>query len=325
MTTLRICVVVVILATAVGGAAWDWNRRQEIIRLRAMTPDPGAHLKDRRLLNETLARIQKLQEIQAEIKARRSRRDSTPTASILTERPALPAAAPANKVDPNPEIAVELRNLAKLEATATLDHGYTPLFRTLVRDANATPSQLDGVKALLVQRQQVLYDPASSQNDPTDASGTRRVISLEVVSNAFARIDEQIKQTLGDAGYSLYLHYQQTLPQRNTVELVAQTLDYNVVPLNPSQTEQLVSVLAQFPAQREGATPAGKDLAVFFSTPTSLGTIADEAIKAASSLLSPDQLQALRQVQMQQQAEGKLKAWLGRLQSPAKTAGGTTP
>lgn len=299
---IRVCATAILLLAAVGGAAWNWNQRQEIARARTLKPDARERATMQKRLDETLAAVQRLRERQTEITTRKERPEAA-SPSVLTTAEEMPG-----------EVLAERANLAQLEATVAVDRGYAALFAALRRDGNLSDAQFDHLRNLLVKRQHVEPEPEPDGD-----------VSEESWMSAFVAIDEEIRQTLGDAGNATYLRYREKLPQRSAVELVAQMLNYNATPLTDTQAEQLMSVLAQFPAKGEGELAGRASRTVLFSPPDSIGIITDEAVAAAAKILLPDQLQALQQAQQHQQAQRKLFAWLDKLQRPPEPAADKTP
>ncbi len=312
MTIPKIFLLVLFIAAA-GGAWWNWSRQQDLAGLREPKLATGERAKNEQLLSEAQARVRQLQAAQTEAAARKNSR-AEPSPLSGADGAALPPGAGAKKAPP--EATLELANLARLETTAGVDQGYGALFGMLGREVSLTPDQLGRLRSLLVKRQEVELEIQPG------ADGTT---SLDAVASAFAGIDEQIKQALGDVGYATLLRYENTLSQRNAVDLAARTLDHNATPFSQAQTNQLVSVLMQFPAQGEDRVSGRANLAVLFDSPTSASTITDEAIAAAAGMLSPDQLRALQLAQQHQQAQRKLFSRLAQLQRPSGETGSKAP
>jgi hypothetical protein len=309
---LRIWTITLLLVIVAGGAAWDWNQHEALVKLRT-TVGTGHGLGQ----SPTAA-------MQAQPEA-----DGRRASPGQTDRAATWAPEPTTRTSPDPKVAAEIRKLAELQETAELrklaqldaavaiERGFAPLLRTLATEMNVPSAQIEEFKALLVQRELAVADPQNSPATAGDAGGMANIVSAAV-----ARIDEQIKQTLGESGYALYFQRESALAQRNTAELVARSLDVTATPFSPSQTEQLVATLALHPAPAEVDVPGQIYGVARFATSTSLSTITDEAVAASADFLAVDQLQALRLVQTQQQAQQRLFTWLDRLQRPSKSGSG---
>ena len=64
----------------------------------------------------------------------------------------------------------------------------------------------------------------------------RAVPALQpLVNQAMAQTDQSIQQTLGDAAFQQYQQYQQTLPERNVVNNLQQSLGYTQTPLTDDE------------------------------------------------------------------------------------------
>jgi hypothetical protein len=77
------------------------------------------------------------------------------------------------------------------------------------------------------------------------------------VNQAISQIDASIQQALGDAAFQQYQQYQQTLPERNTVNSLQQQLSYTQTPLTDDEANQMISLLPQNQPQRAGSGTSG--------------------------------------------------------------------
>ncbi len=133
---------------------------------------------------------------------------------------------------------------------------------------------------------------------------------------------------MGDAGYAQYQQYQQTLPQRNVANQLAQSLSYTNTPLTPDQTEQMVSILAANTPASSNST--GNNIRANLATGLGFGgggqtsPITNDAITQAQTVLSPPQVAALQQLQAAQQAQQQLNAAMRNQFRNNGTAGGAT-
>jgi hypothetical protein len=146
----------------------------------------------------------------------------------------------------------------------------------------------------------------------------------QLVKDTQTEVDTQIQNTLGAAGYEEYQQYEKTLPQRNVVNQLSQSLSYTSTPLNDSQTQQLIQVLANNSSGTSSDSP--RQLLGFGGGPGGYGgsvPITDAAIAQAQSVLAPSQLQALTALQQQQQAQEELRKAARAAQQ--NTASQTTP
>jgi len=210
----------------------------------------------------------------------------------------------------------EVQQLMSLQQKAGLDGRYASLFKKL----NLNPAELELFKNLLVERQSAIMDvmaAARSQGlNGRDNGDTIR----KLVADTQTEIDGSIRTTLGDAAYTQYKNYESTLPQRAVVSQLSQRLSYSSAPLNDTQAEQLVQILAaNSPAANSdnrantaaplmqaftAGNPRLGQAAAFFggnSTP-----ITDTVITQAQGVLAPQQVSALQGLQQEQQAAAQL-------------------
>ncbi len=304
--TYLVILLALVLATV---SALAWRQHQELIRLRALAAaDESAQLKER------LAALQKkLWALQDQLAAA-----SGPAARDGSDPRAGPDGGPpgpqgrrgfGGRIEAmmgNPEF----QRLASIQAKARLDGSYAALFKALssgAAGAALTPEQLDQFKNLLVQKQQALMDAVQVARDQGLDPRTDRQAFGQAVAAAQAAVDQQIQAALGDTGYAAYQQYEQTMPQRNTVNQVEQSLSYTATPLTDAQANQLVQILAQDQPQRagSGAASTGANLRSLFNQ-NAPAPITTQALTDAQGILSQPQLQALQQVQQAQQAQAQL-------------------
>lgn len=201
----------------------------------------------------------------------------------------------------------EVQRLASIQQRAALDERFAALFRNL----NLSPQQLEQFKDLLVEKRAAVADVMAAARAEGMTGRENRDELRALVQNAQAEVDASIRSLLGESGFQQYESYEQTLPQRNTVERLGQRLSYTGAPLSTTQTEQLVQVLATNPGERPPGsrtnvvlgTPGGR---VGFATGGGGAPISDQAVSQAATILQPPQLQALQQLQQEQQAQAQL-------------------
>jgi hypothetical protein len=156
-----------------------------------------------------------------------------------------------------------------------------------------------------------------------------------MTADAQTKVDGEIKSLLGDGDYASYQSYQTTLPQRNVVNQLQQSLSYTPSPLTETQAEQLVQILAANPVPRPaaagraigaaaapadpahgvtatrtmvftsgGAAGGGGDFVgpVVSGAPALIGgaQISEAAVAASRPVLNNQQFEALQQMQQQQ-------------------------
>ena len=192
---------------------------------------------------------------------------------------------------------LEYQKLAGIDAKARLDIQYAALFRNLARDFSLTAEKIDQFKDLLVKRQQMLTDAMQAAGGP----GAYPAAAGQAVGNARAIVDEQIRSQLGNAAFSRYRQYEQTLPERSVISELGLSLSYTQDPLTDDQTDQLIPILAS--TQPDGPDNAGAGPAAGGSA---VAVISDAAVLQAKGVLSQAQFKALQRLQIAQQARQKM-------------------
>ncbi|MFA6286928.1 MAG: hypothetical protein WC661_06030 [Opitutaceae bacterium] len=199
----------------------------------------------------------------------------------------------------NPEFA----KAWNIERRSQLDNRYAGLFKQL----NLSASQLESFKNLLVERDSAAMDVyAAARDKGIDPRADRDAIN-KLVAESQADVDQSIKAALGDTGYQQYQNYQTTQPQRAVVSQLEQRLSYSATPLTSTQSSFLVQALS---TQSTDAAATAIDQSGGPGGPGSRGgntvAITDAVIQQAQSVLTPDQVTALKDLQAQQQAQQKM-------------------
>ncbi len=319
--------IVFLALTTLAGAALAWRQYQELTQLRASA-----------LNNNERADLQK--RLWAAEKRKRE------LESALASRASGPGGGAAespgeNEANPGPgrrgdrgNMAAnfmammdkpEIQKLMAVTQRAALDSRYATLFKNL----NLTPAQLEQFKNLLVEKQTAVTDALAAAREQGINPRTDPEDFQKLVADAQAESDASIKATLGDAAYAQYQQYQQTLPQRNVVNQLAQSLSYTSTPLTSDQTEQMVRILAAStpPSTSNGASTRATVASAFgvgfggaFNTP-----ISNNAITQSATVLAPPQVQALQQLQATQQAQAQLTQAMRNQFRNSGTTTTTTP
>lgn len=195
----------------------------------------------------------------------------------------------------------EMQKLLALQARFQVNQRYGALFREL----HLSPAQIDQLRNLLVDREMagadVMMTAAQQGLNPMQDQDEIR----QMIQSAQADEDAKIKSELGDSDYADYQSYQHSLGQRAVVNQLQQALSYGDTPLTPSQSSQLVQILQQNPV------PSGGGQNVFAGGGGGPGSgggaqISDAAIANAQGILSPPQIQAMQEIQQQQQLARQL-------------------
>lgn len=198
----------------------------------------------------------------------------------------------------NPEFAAAYT----LQSKARLDGRYADLFRQL----GLPPESLDRFKTLLAERQNAWRDVMTAARSEGIGGRENRDELRELVQITQDEITRDIRELIGDNGYEELARYENTTVERGTINQLETRLSYSGNPLNSAQSEALLNILTDTGANMAAIRPsAGPD-----TDPAAMRlvnipgpTITDEVINRAQSVLAPDQLNALQQIQAEQQAQ----------------------
>jgi hypothetical protein len=217
----------------------------------------------------------------------------------------------------------EAARLMASQQRGMLDTRYAALFKSL----NLTPEQLAMFKDLLVEKQNAMRDVMSvAREQGLDFRGSRDELR-QLVRQSNSDIDASIIAAIGQDNFAQYQNYDSTQPQRAVTTQLEQRLSYTGDPLTASQSSQLVSLLAAnsgvaandggprvFTATFAGP-PGGAPLMMTDGGGGGGGAfggvqITDQVITSAQSFLSASQVDALRQMQTEQQDQRQLQQML---------------
>jgi len=332
MKSLKNAFIVLLALLLLGGGVLAWNQYQELIRLRVAIGSGS----DRADLERRLADLQRrLKATQDQLAAARALAGQAIADSQDATGTDLGNAPPAagrrgNRGGPfggfqalmnNPQV----QKLMAIQMKSQLDARYAALFKSL----NLSPEQVDQLKNLLVQKQQAQQDARMAAMQQGLNPRTDPEAFQQAIASAQAGVDTQIQSQLGTDGYAQYQQYQQTLPQRNTVTQVQQSLSYTSAPLTDEQSSQLLQILSQNSGQTANAAAGGggggnRGGGGFggFGGGNQGVPITNEVITAAQTVLSAPQLQALQQLQQQQQAQQQIQQMLRASRQNAGGGGG---
>jgi hypothetical protein len=218
-----------------------------------------------------------------------------------------------------------VQKMMAASAKASLDQRYGGLFRQL----KLSPAELDKFKDLLTERQMTRLDvmrAAMSQGiNPMTNPGDLTTL----LNKAQADVDEGIRSLIGDQRFQQYTDFNQNISSYNLLDQVERRLSYTNAPLQPTQSDALLRVLIDStPAATEGSSGrnAMMGLAEGFSGTNPLISamtqrpISDETIAAAQSVLTPAQVEVLRQLQAEQKTQAST---LMSMRASGTASGGT--
>ncbi len=273
-------------------------------------------------------RIWDLQKRNSELENRRTRESAAATAAIAGEAPGDESPRAGDGGSPpsrfpgrndggrfaslmnNPEV----QKLMAVQQKAALDTRYSSLFKQL----QLNPVDLEKFKNLLVEKQTAVMDVMAAARAEGLTGRENRDEIRQLVQQAQAEVDNNIRTTLGDATYAQYQSFESTQPQRAVVSQLEQRLSYSSTPLTDAQSQQLVQILASTaPAGANNANrnPVGAAMMMTFAggaRGTAGGMLASgtpittDAINQAQSVLSAPQVSALQGLQQEQQASAQL-------------------
>ena len=193
----------------------------------------------------------------------------------------------------NPEFAKAM----SVQQRAALDARYAGLFKKL----NLPPAELEKLKDLLVERQSARMDVMMAAREGGINTRENRDEIRKLTEEAQAEVDANIQSALGDARYNQYKTFEATQPQRSLVSQLDQRLSYSSTPLNSTQSDFLINALAASNTPTTDQDPGN------WGGGGNRAAISDAVIQQAQSILSPDQLAALKQLQSEQQAQQKVR------------------
>ncbi len=242
------------------------------------------------------------------VRARPVARRQAPPANSAPATAGASANRPAQNGGPGPAAGASHRGCAaqlpmlttpamqrprEITSKVRLDGQYAALFTAL----NLPPVQVDQFKNLLVEKEMVGFDSmAAAKEQGIDPKTDPRGFFMAVMS-AEKTVDTQISSLLGTDGFSQFQQYQQTVPARNTTNLLTQALSYTATPLTDAQNASVVQALTQYGA------PALPPSNPFASLNGDLGivTLSEQGLAQIQGILSPPQVAALQEKIQQQQ------------------------
>jgi hypothetical protein len=205
---------------------------------------------------------------------------------------------------------------AMLERSKTrIERDFARLFRTMDLDEEG----VEIFKTLLAERsmleRQAAFQSRAARGDP------EAMLEAELMlEESLAQIDQSLAEVLGEEDYVAYDYYQDTLPQRRSVDELAQRLSYSGTPLTEERAEVLVGVMATAEdsfsytvdlaqlSRRERSSVTEIDVALYLDERESLN---QTILSGAAMVLEPDQLEAMAEQQIREVEQIELQASLG--------------
>lgn len=299
---------------AVGVLAW--RQHQELIALRAAALDP----KERADWQQRLWAAEKSRaELEQQLAAApaMSQEEANPNAGGPPDAafPGIEGVRAAGRGSARNRFAAlmdqpDMQRMMALQHKAALDGRYADLFKQL----GLTPEQLDQFKNLLVEKTTAAMDVLAAARDQGVNPRRDRDTFRQLVAESEADVDASIRSVLGESGFAQYKDFERTQPQRAVVDQLEQRLSYSSTPLTPDQSAQLVKILdATSPASSGSASPGGfLGAALTRAAPVAAfgqqTSISEAAINQSLGVLAAPQIEALRQLQQEQQAQAEMAA-----------------
>lgn len=129
--------------------------------------------------------------------------------------------ADAARLPPLPPLTPEQQQRAELDLVVRkgeLDQTYAALFRRL----HLTPTALENFKALLVERNQAIYDASKLASD-LGLTPASRAEDKSIRESGVSEIDQRIASLLGADNFSYFKTFEETFPYRRLVEGIVTT------------------------------------------------------------------------------------------------------
>ena len=194
-----------------------------------------------------------------------------------------------------------------LRRHSMLDARFAELFRRL----NLQGGELAAFKRLLAEKENVALDVVTVSEASPAGPLTPELLRASVHA-AQSQIEQAIHNSLGSDRYAVYRDYERTLAQRATVTQLEQRLSYTATPLTPAQAESVVRILASNTPAAPAETPAPPvsvlvraavpEAVPIQPTSAATGRVTEEVIAQVQTVLAPPQVEALREIQVEQQA-----------------------
>ena len=229
MNSSRGYLLIFLALTTLGGAALAWKQHLEVIALRAALQAKDWEVQHAQQHQDDLE--SKLAALRASAKAATAAGQTPPDDQRPRGR-----FANMQALMNDPKFA----QLLDLQEKARLDSTYAPLFKQLAQQLGLTPAQIAAFQNLLVQKQDAARDVLTAARD----QGADHAEINQLMAQSNAEIDSQIAATLGPDGFNQYQNFEQTLPERNTVNEIQNSLTYSGTPLTDQQVQQVIQILA---------------------------------------------------------------------------------
>lgn len=211
----------------------------------------------------------------------------------LREPARVPQAAVAAPPLPAPSVAPPRITMSSDDLIAATDHRY----RTLLDEAQLSATDRDRVREMLIERQIVTNDAVNAATARGLDLRNDLAVIRPAVDKAQAAVDAKIRARFGEAFFTRYRDYDDTMAERNTVARLQRMLGPTLSQLTPEQTRDMMRVLRYF----HGPEAGGGLGRLVYGGVNFNARVTDETIKAAANVLSEVQLEKLRQLKLEQE------------------------
>jgi hypothetical protein len=227
----------------------------------------------------------------------------------------------------NPGMKDMIKNQQKAVLGPMIDKNYAKLFA----DLNLTPDQASAFKDILLNKQMSAAEAGLSMFSG-DSDPTNRADVVQQVKTASDAADAQIKQLLGDSGFTQYQTYEKTMSERTAVSGFKDQLGAGPMALTDVQEQQLIQALTQerenfkFTTDFSDKSRFTGDFASMFTEEKistyleELGQLNQQYQNRAQTILSPDQMTAFGKYLSSQTAMQKAGMQMAvKMFAPAKS------
>jgi hypothetical protein len=235
---------------------------------------------------------------------------------------------PLTEMFKDPKMKEMIKTQQKAAMGGIIDKNYAQF----IADMHLSPEQTASLKDLITQKMMAGTDLGMSMlSDDMDAA-KRKELTDQLKASTDA-IDDQIKQLLGDNGYSQFQTYEKTQGERTAVTGLADQLASGPMALNADQQQQLVQAMTQqrqafkFTTDLSDRSQFTGDYATMFSEDNvnqyfqQLDQLNQKYMDSARAILSPDQLDAFQKYLNNQQQLQKMGMQMAAKMFGAKAAG----
>lgn len=240
------------------------------------------------------AKLAKAERENADLRQQAVRSPQTAAASGGGSKPVPPVTA-----DP---AAIERISTAR-QKSAMNDARFPKLFQRL----GLTPKEVEAMKDLMIERQSAM--PTVIRKAQREGIPITTEKMQEEIGPLQAEVDQLVQKLVGDARFSVYQDFTQNAGPYALLDRVEQNAQSRGQSLSAEQSNALLKILEENQAagnRPNSSRTANQFLENAFLIFTLQAQISDDTIARAATTLSPQQLEALRSLQKEQQDLAKV-------------------